>query len=231
LPRAREAVQLARDLAQPFNQALAAAYLAMLMQLCTDSATARAHAEEAHALATECKAEYYRDWSAILVAFAAAWEQPDTTAITLLRDTITAFTATTARLRLPYYLSLLAGVCGKAGRPDDGLTVIEGALAVSGAQNERWWDAELYRLRGELLLVRNARDREPEAALLRAIEIARAQHAKSLELRAVTSLARLEALQGRADSRRQLAELCAWFEDDFVTPDIQAARSLLAQLA
>jgi predicted ATPase len=231
LTRGRDAVQIARDLAQPFNQALAATYLATLMQLCADDATARAHAEEALALATEYKAIYYRAWSAILVDFAWAWEQPDNEHIIRLRDSIAAFTATGARLRLPYYLSLLARVCGKAGRGDEGLTVLDEALAAAHARNERWWDSELHRLRGELLLAYGTRERDAEAALLRAIEIARAQQAKSLELRAATSLAQLWISRRRADEgRRLLADLHGWFTEGLDTPDVRAARSLLARL-
>jgi predicted ATPase len=232
LSQCRGAVQLARDLAQPFNQALAATYVATLMQLCAGDATVKAHAEEALALATEHKARYYQAWSTILVDFARAWEQPDAEHITRLRDSITAFIATRARLRLPYYLSLLARVCGKAGRGEEGLTVLDEALAAAHARNERWWDAELYHLRGELLLAYGARERDAEAALLRAIEIARAQQARSLELRAATSLARLWSSQQRADEgRRLLADLHGWFTEGLDTPDLRAARSLLAQLA
>src|SRR4029079_11333257 len=70
LQRGLDAVRLARDLAQPFNQALAAAYLAMLQQFCADEATARVHAEQALAFTTEYKAPYYRAWSAILASYA-----------------------------------------------------------------------------------------------------------------------------------------------------------------
>jgi predicted ATPase len=229
MSQCRGAVQLARDLAQPFNQALAATYLATLMQLCADDATAKAQAEEALALATEHKARYYQAWSAILVEFARAWEQPDAAHITRLRDSIAAFTASGARLRLPYYLSLLARVCGKAGRGEEGLTVLDEALAAAHARNERWWDAELHRLRAEMLLTHGAQDRDAEAALLRAVEIARAQQAKSLELRAATSLARLRIAQERADEgQRLLADVYGWFTEGLDTPDLRAAWSLLA---
>jgi predicted ATPase len=229
LTRCREAVQIARDLAQPFSQALAAAYLATLMQFRADDAAARAHAEEAFALATEYKALYYQAWSAILVDFAWAWEQPDAEHITRLRDSITAFTATGARLRLPYFLSLLARVCGKAGRGDEGLTVLDEGLVAAHARNERWWDAELHRLRGELLLASGAREQDAEAALLRALEIARAQQAKSLELRAATNLAQLWSSRQRADEgRRLLADLHGWFTEGLDTPVARAARSLPA---
>jgi predicted ATPase len=227
----RDAVQLARDLAQPFNQALAATYLAMLMQMCADAATARVRAEDALALATTSKAPYYRAWSTILVEYAHARDQPDAEHIGRLRAAITIFMAAGARLRLPYFLALLAQVCGQAGHTDDGLTIIDEALAAAEAQNEHWWDAELHRLRGELLLAHGAEASAVEAALLRAVEIARAQQARSLELRAAIPLARLWAVMQRADEgRRLLGSLCAWFTEGSELPDIMAARSLLAQL-
>ncbi|HZS89663.1 MAG TPA: AAA family ATPase [Chloroflexota bacterium] len=225
LSRGHDAVQLARDLAQPFNQALAAAYLAMLAQFCTDTSTARARAEEALELAEACKAPYYRAWSAILVAYARAWEQPDAEHIARLRDAIAAFTAAGARLRLPYYLALLAQVYGKAGRAEEGLAALDEAQAAARTHNERWWDAELQRLRGELLLARGAEAAAAETAMLRALEIARAQGARSLELRAATSVAQVWSSQGRAvEGRALLADLCAWFSEGHETPDLQAAR-------
>jgi predicted ATPase len=231
LSRCHDAVTLARDLKQPFNQALATAYLAMLMQFCADEASARGHAEEALALTGEFKAPYYRAWSAILVAYAQARERPDEWHIARLREAIDTLTATGARLRLPYYLALLAQVYAKAGRAGDGLTAIDEALAASRAHNERWWDAELHRLRGELLLARGAETRDGEAALLRALEIARSQQARSLELRAATSLASVWGRQGRgAEGWRLLEELCAWFTEGHETPDVLAAHSLLTQL-
>jgi DNA-binding SARP family transcriptional activator/predicted ATPase len=231
LRRGRDAVRLARDLAQPFNQAVALAYLALLQQLCADEVTARAQAEQALALTTEYKAPYYRAWSAILVSYALAYEQPDPPTITQLRESITAFTATGARVRLPYYLGLLARVCGRAGRAEEGLAAINEGMAASRAHNERWWDAELHRLRGDLLLDSGVEASEAEAAYLRAIEIARAQQARALELRATTSLARLWRAHKRADDARPLLdEVYCWFTEGFDTPDLQAAQLLLTQL-
>src|SRR6266851_1473061 len=228
LSRGREAVRLAQDLVPPFNQALVSAYLALLQQLCSDVAVAREHAEKAHALASKYQAHYYRAWAAILVSYALALEQPNEEFIGRLRDSVTEFKASSARLRLPYYLSLLAHVCGKAGRAEEGLASIDEALAEARAHNERWWDAELHRLRGELLLMHGADASDGEAAILRAIEIARSQQARSLELRATMSLARLWIAQNRSDdARQQLSDLYAWFTEGFDTPDLQAARLLL----
>ena len=126
---------------------------------------------------------------------------------------------------------MLAQVYGKAGRAGEGLASIDEALAEARAHNERWWDAEVHRLRGEFLLLHGADGSDGEAAILRAISIARSQQARSLELRATMSLARLWIAQDRSnDVRRQLSDLYAWFTEGFETPDLQAARLLLAQL-
>ncbi len=231
LSRGLDAVKLVQDLDQPFNQALVSAYLALLQQLRADEVVAREHAEQAYALTSKFQAPYYRAWADILVSYALALEQPNEERIGRLRGSITAFKASGARLRLPYYLSLLAHVCGKAGHAEEGLASIDEALAEARTHNERWWDAELHRLRGELLLMHGADASDGEAAILRAIEIARSQQAKSLELRVTMSLARLWIAQNRSDdARRQLSDLYAWFTEGFETPDLQAARLLLAQL-
>ncbi len=119
--RGLDAVKLVQDLDQPFNQALASAYLAMLQQLRAEEAVATQHAEEALALTSMFQAPYYRAWAAILVSYALALEQPNEECIGRLRSSIVAFKASGARLRLPYYLSLLAHVCEKAGRAEEGL--------------------------------------------------------------------------------------------------------------
>jgi predicted ATPase/DNA-binding SARP family transcriptional activator len=231
LDRGLEAIRLVQHLNQPFNQALVSAYLALLQQLRADEVTARACAEEALALTSAYQAPYYRAWAAILVSYTLALEQPDEERIRRLRASIDDFKAAGARLRLPYYLSLLAHIYAQAGRAEEGLAVVDEALAEARTYNERWWNAEVHRLRGELLLTRGADAEEIEAALLRAIEIARAQQARSLELRATMSLARWWSTQDRSnDARARLSELYAWFTEGFDTPDLQAARFLLERL-
>ncbi|HEY7418552.1 MAG TPA: BTAD domain-containing putative transcriptional regulator, partial [Ktedonobacteraceae bacterium] len=113
LHQALEAVKLVQHLDQPFNQAMVSAYLALLLQLCADETVAREHAEQALALTSKYQALYYRTWADTLVSYAQALEQPDEEHIQRLRSSIAVFKAPSARLRLPYYLSLLAQVCGK----------------------------------------------------------------------------------------------------------------------
>src|SRR5512143_3531993 len=165
MERASQALRHARQLAQPFSQAIAATYLALLQQLRADSATFRAQAEEALDLATEFKATYYQAWATILVAYADTLGSPGATGLTPLRGAIERFKETGARLRLPYYLALLADAHLRADRADAGLEVVEEALSLGRETKERWWDAELHRLRAELLLARGAPVAEAEAAL------------------------------------------------------------------
>jgi DNA-binding SARP family transcriptional activator/predicted ATPase len=231
LARALEGVRLANDLGQPFNQALAATYLAMLQQFCGDEAAAKAAADKALAITTEYKTPYYRAWSSILACHAQAREQPGPTTIASLRESIEAFKASGARLRLPYYLGLLAQVCGLAGRVEDGLAAVDEGMAASRAHNERWWDAELHRLRGELILAGGAEASDAEAAYLRAIEIARSQQARALELRAATSLVRRHCGKRRAGNAwHLLQDLYSSFTEGLDSPDLQAAASALAKL-
>ena len=181
---ASHALRLARQLGQPFSQALASTYLALLQQLRADPATFRRQAQEALELATEFEGTYYRAWAAILVAYAETLASPQAAGLTRLRSAIESFEQTGARLRLPYYLALLADVHLRADEAEAGLDVVEEALSRGRETNERWWDAELHRLRAELLLRGGAGAAEAEVALRRALEIARRQQAKSLELRA-----------------------------------------------
>jgi predicted ATPase len=231
LERASHALRLARQLGQPFSQAIAATYLALLQQLRADPATFRRQAEEALGLATEFKATYYRAWAAILVAYAEASADPEPAGPARLRGAIEGFKETGARLRLPYYLALLADAHLRAGQADAGLGVVEEALSHGRETSERWWDAELHRLRAELLLAGGARASEAEDALRRALEIARGQQARSLELRAARALARLWAGSGRtAEARGLLAPVCSSFTEGLETPDLQSARALLSRL-
>jgi predicted ATPase len=228
LERGLEAVELASDLAQPFNQALAATYLALLQQLRADAVTFQRQADEASRLSTEFGAPYYGAWASILSAYAKACTQPGAESISEVEDAILRFTSTGARLRLPYYLSLLADVCLRAHEPERGLVEIEKGLASARESNQRWWDAELHRLRGELLVARGADASEGDAAYRRALQIASTQKAKSLELRVAVSLARLWRTSSQSSETMELlARTLGSFSEGFETPDLVLARNIL----
>jgi DNA-binding SARP family transcriptional activator len=219
-----EAMRIADGLRHPFNQALAASYLALLQQVRSDRETARVYAERALAITTEFRAPYYRAWAEILVRHAEASRRLDAESIAALRRSIDLFSASGARLRLPYYLGLLAGVLCDAGRAKEGLAVLDEALAEVRSSNERWWDAELHRLRGDLRLAAGGGEDEARAAYSRSLEVARSMGAPSLALRAATSLARLTRTPG------PLPELIRTLSEGTETPDHAAAHDLLAEL-
>src|SRR5262249_41788477 len=129
---------------------------------------------------------------------------------------------------------LLAEACRHTGQGATGLTLIADALAQAVATGEDWWQAELYRLKGELLVYEGGTHavREAEERVRRALTVARRQQAKSLELRAAMSLARLWQHQGkRTEAHELLAPVYGWFTEGFDTPDLQEARALLEELA
>ncbi|MBV8155714.1 MAG: AAA family ATPase [Candidatus Eremiobacteraeota bacterium] len=230
LERCRASVELARDLEQPFNRAIASTYLALLLQLCGDARVFRDQADEALRLSTQFEAPYYRTWASILVAYATACDAPGDSSILAVREAIDAFAGGGARMRLTYYLALLAEVCLRAHESVRGLAVIEEALATSRQTGERWWDAELHRLRGELLLQHGAGVPEADTAYRRSLEIARAQGAKSFELRTATSVARLWRTSPQArQSNEELREVLSSFSEGFDTRDLTEAQDLLAE--
>jgi len=130
-----------------------------------------------------------------------------------------------------YYLTYLAAAYHDAGRVDDGLAVADEGFALCESLFARFHLPELYRLRGELLVRRRDLD-AAEAALRRAVELARAQHGRAFELRAATSLARLLRIRGRgAEGRSVLADVHGWFTEGADTRDLRQASALLAELA
>ena len=132
---------------------------------------------------------------------------------------------------MSYYFSLLVRGCLKAGHLDDALDALERARTEAQQNNEHWWDAELARLEGELRLAQGADSDVVETAYFQAIKIAQSQAAKSLELRAAMSLARLWAQQDKkAEAYTLLAEVYHWFTEGFDTADLQEAKALLDRL-
>ena len=154
-----------------------------------------------------------------------------------LQERLAALPATGAEIWVPLFLGAVAQGYGQGGQVQEGLRVIAEALAMVEKNEERWNEAELYRIKGELTLaqssVQNLESRvsEAERCFLKAIEIARRQQAKSLELRATVSLARLWQQQGkRAEAHQILAEIYNWFTEGFDTKDLQEAKTLLNEL-
>ena len=177
--------------------------------------------------------------AAILRGWVLAEQGQGEEGIAQIRQSMAAWRATGAELRRPYYLALLAEAYGKGGQVEEGLSVVAEALAAVDKTRERFYEVELYRLRGELMLAKSrvqslgsSVQKEAEECFWKAIEIARRQQAKSLELRATMSLTRLWQQQGkRAEARQMLAEVYNWFTEGFDTKDLQEAKALLEELA
>jgi predicted ATPase len=133
----------------------------------------------------------------------------------------------------PYRLSLLAEVYGQAAQPEAGLQALAEALTLVGTTEERWWEAELYRLQGVLRLqLPSPEVLQAEASFQQALAVARGQQAKALELRAALSLSRLWQQRGERDEARELlAPIYGWFTEGFDTPDLLEAKALLEALS
>jgi adenylate cyclase len=152
-------------------------------------------------------------------------------AIALMREAIATSRAKGVTLYLSGTLGFLAEAQAKAGRPEEGLSTLGEALGIVEETDERHGEAELHRLRAEILLMMGD-EAQAEASLTKALEVARGQNAKSWELRAATSLARLWAGQGKQqEARHLLADIYGWFTEGFDTPDLMEARNLLQSLS
>jgi len=168
-----------------------------------------------------------------LRGWALAMQGQGETGMAQVRQGIAAWRATGAALGVPYFCTVLADVCDHLGHLEDGLQALAEAHTLAGQHEERYWEAEVYRLWGVLLLRQTGTPQaEAETWLQRALDVARRQEAKSLELRAAMSLSRLWQQQGkRAEAYELLAPIYGWFTEGIDTADLQEAKVLLAVLA
>jgi predicted ATPase len=161
--------------------------------------------------------------------------------ISSIRQGLLSWQATGAGLALPIYLAFLVEAYGQVGQEEEGLRTLAEALATVDRTGERMYEAELYRLKGELTLQRfqvpglkfqvQDAQQESEICFSKALEVALSQAAKSWELRAATSLARLWQQQGkRKEAHEMLSEIYGWFMEGFDTKDLQEAKGLLEEL-
>jgi predicted ATPase len=229
LARLHEALALAHELSHPFSLAYARCWVAFISQFRRDVLAVHEHAEAAVALAT---AQGFPLWVALgtsVRGWALALQGQGEEGMAQVRQGIAAWRATGAALFVPYLCTVLADVCAHLGHPDDGLQALAEAHTLMEQHDERWWEAEISRLRGVLLLRQLVpQSEEAEAWLQRALDVARRQQAKSLELRAAMSLSRLWQQQGKhAEAYDLLAPVYGWFTEGFDTADLQEAKVLL----
>jgi predicted ATPase len=190
--------------------------------------------EQAEAMITLCREQdftFHLGWATILRAWTIVEHGRVEEGLDQMRHGLGIFESTGAEVLRPYWLALQADAHRRLGQTAEGLATLEEALEKATRHGERFYEAELHRLTGELLLAAGSDD-AAEVSFLRAIEVAREQEARSLELRAVVSLVRCSRRRGQTiETRQQLAELYGWFSEGFETTDLQAARRLLAELA
>ena len=226
-----EVLTLARGLSHPRSLGHALVHGTRIHQYCREIKGARELTEALLALAHEQGSR--PDWIAagtscqgwLLAAQGQVGE-----GIAKMREGLDAEQARLHTVLQPYSCMLLAGAYGEVGQLEDGLNAVSEELNRANRTDNRLWDAELNRVKGELLLAADAP--EAETCFRRAIEIAHHQGAKSLELRAVTSLSRLLHRQEKKDEARQmLAEIYGWFTEGFDTADLKEAKALLEELS
>jgi adenylate cyclase len=256
LKKSREALALAAGTSHHFAVAHTLGLAASFYLLRREEPLARERAEAVITLATEQGFPFWLAHGTIVRGGALAEQGQVQEGIAQVEQGLVAFRAMRGEGRLPYFLALLAEAYRQGGQAEEGLGVLAEALATVDKTGERFYEAELYRLKGELTLAQKSRrvgiahqsvsiaeavtvgcahpteESEAEACFLKATEIARKQQAKSLELRAAGSLARLWQSQGKHhEAHKMLSEVYNWFTEGFDTKDLQEAKALLEELS
>jgi predicted ATPase len=232
LARSQEAVTRAQQRAHPISLSFVLSFAAVFHQLCRAGRAAQGCAEAAISLAMEQGFPLWVAYSAILRGWALAHQGQAQEGIAQIEQGLKAQRATGSKQNRSYFPALLAEAYGTMEQPEAGLIALAEALAVVDTTGERWYEPELYRLKGELLLQRNLDNQaDAESCFHDAIRIAQSQQSKSFELRATTSLAKLWHQQGKRQEAHDLLEpVYHWFTEGFDTADLQDAKALLEAL-
>jgi class 3 adenylate cyclase/tetratricopeptide (TPR) repeat protein len=230
LARAREAVALARRIGHPFSLAHALCFETVTHHFRRDPASQLERASEAIALSGAHEFPFWLGVARTCEA-AARVASGEREAVADLAAGLAGAGATGTRGAAPGLISIVAATQLLAGQFDEARGTVEGALALAAQTGQHFVDSELHRLKGEIELAAGGAVADAEAHFRRALEIARAQEARSFELRATTSLARLWHGAGRrTEAHDLLAPVHAWFTEGFDTRDLIEAKSLLAEL-
>ena len=230
--RMKEAIVLARDVAEPEMWAYAHCLGAQLLSYLREPEPAQLQAEACIAVAEEHGVAAQREWAKVVRAWAIAEQGAVNDGIALLRETLATQRTMRLMLAFPWWLGLLAGMLAKEEQIEEGLAAIREGLEIAARGGQRYCEPELLRLKGELLLRGAAGCDQAESCFREAIAIAGTQEAKSLELRGATSLARLWRGQGQSrEARDLLAPVYGWFTEGFDTADLREAKALLDELA
>jgi class 3 adenylate cyclase/tetratricopeptide (TPR) repeat protein len=227
----REARDLARTIGHAFSLGHAVDFTAILSHYCRLGSEVQAAAEEEVAIGAE---QGFQLWHALGTLHKGAGmllQGRREEALPLLLKGFRAFRATGAEVRVPTYLGILGDAYTQSARFEDAHRALDEGLAVAEKNDDRCHEAELYRLKGELLLAESS-DEAAEGCFHQAIETARRQQSRAWQLRGTVSLARLWQRQGRRDeARAALAAVYGTYTEGFTTPDLVDAAALLESLA
>jgi adenylate cyclase len=235
--RIAQTVALGEELGHPFSHAFALYHETFLRQQCRQGPETQGGGEALQALAEEQGFPFWAALGMLTRGTGLLLQGSCDEAITWLRDGLKALRRTGAGIVVPHFTLWLAEAYGKAGRFDEAFSTLDEASSLVYGCKELFNEAELHRIRGELLLARSgdtdpAAAAEAEACFTKARETAHRQRSRSLELRSATSRARLLHRQGRRDEARgTLAPIYEWFTEGFDTADLQDARTLLDAMA
>jgi predicted ATPase len=229
----REALTLARELSHPYSLSCALHFAAWLHAYRREARRTLKLADASILLSTEQGFAFLMAAATILRGWALAVQGHGEEGMAQIRQGMTAYRATGAELEWPYWLALLAEAYGKAGQAEEGLGRLDEALTTVYHTGEHWWEAELHRLKGDLVLQQAIPYAlQAEACFQQALDVACRQQAKSLELRSAMSLSRLWQHQGKHHKAHELlAPVYGWFTEGFDTVDLQEAKALLEELA
>jgi predicted ATPase len=236
LKRSREAIALAQELAHPFSLAVAWFVAAFFYALLREVPATQEMAQACINLSVERGFTHWEASARMFHGWALAEQGRVEAGLAQMRQGKADFRAIGSEVGHPHQLALLAGAYGRMGQAEEGLVLLAEALAAASRSRERYYEAEIQRLKGELLQQAeegglNASREAAEVCFLKAIEVARGQEARSLELRATMSLCRLWQQQDRAAEARQiLEEIYGWFSEGFDTPNLKEAKALLEAL-
>jgi predicted ATPase len=224
LEKMDQALALARDLRHPESLAYALFFKAWLHQLRRESAETLKWAEAAIAHATEHGLVQWAAFGKSLLGWARACQGQSAEGISQMREALDIYQSIGSEISRPHFLALLAEALGQAGEPHQGLSALTEALDLALSTGGRYYEAEIHRLRGDLLLMRDEEAMiEAQECYSLAARTARSQSAKTFELRAAMRLCRLN----EREFRGVLAEIYGWFTEGFSTPDLTEARAIL----
>jgi class 3 adenylate cyclase/predicted ATPase len=188
-------------------------------------------ANEVMAISSEQGFPFWLGFGNIMRGCCLSAEGQTATGIQLVRQGLVIFRATGSNLVVPFFLTALAELYGRAEQPEEGLSRLDEAIQMVDTSQERWTEAEMHRLRGMLLLSIN-KPAAAEDSYCHALAVAREQGAKFWELRAARDLARLWRTQGkRQQALDLLASVYGWFTEGFDTFDLKQSKALLEELA